>query len=88
MSPAAIYNDSKYVLNAVNKVCSDQWKGNGWTRTRTENAENGDLWSELLEQCGKHMDTFKWVKGHAGNSENERCNTCKKHCKDFFPTTR
>jgi len=42
-------------------------------RTKTEKAENVDLWSELLKLYDKHNVKFKWVKGHAGNPENERC---------------
>ena len=42
-------------------------------RNKNDKAENADLWEQLLELCGKHNITFKWVKGHAGVPENERC---------------
>ena len=70
-----IYSDSKYVVNGINKGWADKWKANGWMRTKTEKAENVDLWSELLKLYDKHNVQFKWVKGHAGNPENERCDT-------------
>jgi ribonuclease HI len=68
-----IYSDSKYVVNAIEKGWVKKWQSNGWMRTKTESAENVDLWEKLLELCGKHKVEFKWVKGHAGNPENERC---------------
>ncbi len=42
-------------------------------RTKSEAAENSDLWEELLELCDRHRVTFVWVRGHAGHPENERC---------------
>lgn len=71
--PARIYSDSKYVVDGINKGWAERWKANNWMRTKTEKAENVDLWSELLRLCEKHTVSFTWVKGHAGNPENERC---------------
>ena len=68
-----IYSDSKYVVDGIEKGWAERWKAHDWMRTRTEKAENADLWSGLLELCEKHEIIFKWVKGHAGNPENERC---------------
>jgi len=68
-----IYSDSKYVVDGIDKGWANKWKVKGWKRTKTEKAENVDLWSELLELCDKHKVKFKWVKGHVGNPENERC---------------
>ncbi len=42
-------------------------------RTKREAAENSDLWEQLLSQCERHRVEFVWVRGHAGNPENERC---------------
>ena len=69
----AIYSDSKYVVYGINKGWAKRWKANGWMRNKTDRAENADLWEQLLELCGKHNVKFKWVKGHAGIPENERC---------------
>lgn len=68
-----IHSDSKYVVDAVEKGWARRWRSRGWMRTKTEPAENVDLWEQLLELCDKHHVEFKWVKGHAGNTENERC---------------
>jgi len=42
-------------------------------RTKEKAAENADLWSRLLDLCERHRVRFVWVRGHAGNRENERC---------------
>jgi ribonuclease HI len=42
-------------------------------RTKSEAAENADLWQNLLDLCDAHKVRFVWVHGHAGNRENERC---------------
>jgi ribonuclease HI len=42
-------------------------------RTPREKAVNADLWAELLELCERHAATFVWVRGHAGDPENEYC---------------
>jgi ribonuclease HI len=49
------------------------WRARGWMRTKTEKAKNADLWAELLTLCERHRVAFRWVKGHAGIEENERC---------------
>ena len=68
-----IYSDSKYVVNGIKKGWAKRWKSNNWMRNKTENAENVDLWGQLLDLCSIHNISFEWVKGHAGNSCNERC---------------
>ena len=68
-----IHSDSKYVVYGINKGWAKRWKANGWMRNKTDRAENADLWEQLLELCDKHDVRFKWVKGHAGVPENERC---------------
>jgi len=68
-----IYSDSKYVVNGIEKRWAERWRARGWMRNETEPAENADLWSELLDLCNLHNVNFLWVKGHAGNPENERC---------------
>jgi ribonuclease HI len=74
-NPAAIvlHSDSKYVINGITKGWAEKWRANGWMRTKTEPAQNPDLWERLLQLCAKHDVQFKWVKGHAGIAGNERC---------------
>lgn len=67
-SQVLIYSDSQYVVNAVEK----NWLL-GWEKTDFKNKKNPDLWKRFLEVYRKHKVRFQWVKGHAGNPENERC---------------
>ena len=72
----SLYSDSQYVVNAISKGWAKRWKANGWKRnSKGEKALNPDLWDKMLDLCGKHEVTFKWVKGHSGNKENERCDS-------------
>ncbi len=68
-----IYSDSRYVVDGITKGWAKKWRANGWKRNKKDLAENTDLWGRLLELCEKHEARFVWVKGHAGNPENERC---------------
>lgn len=63
-----IYSDSKYVVDSVEK----KWVF-GWQKKNFEKKANPDLWRRFLIVYAKHNVNFKWVKGHAGNEENERC---------------
>jgi ribonuclease HI len=72
-SAVTLCSDSKYIVDAVSKGWARKWRTNGWMRTKTEAAENYDLWKQLLDLCDKHRVEFVWVKGHAGNPENECC---------------
>lgn len=63
-----IYSDSQYVVNAVEKG----WLF-GWERTQFKKKKNPDLWQRFLNVYRKHTVKFVWVKGHAGNPLNERC---------------
>ncbi len=68
-----LYSDSKYLIDAIDKGWAKKWQQNGWMRNKKEKAMNVDLWQRLLPLIDKHNLTLKWVKGHAGNEENERC---------------
>ncbi|QTA89424.1 ribonuclease HI [Desulfonema magnum] len=68
-----LYSDSKYVVNGITKGWARRWQRNGWMRNKTDRAENADLWVQLLDLCNMHDVKFVWVKGHAGNAGNERC---------------
>ena len=68
-----LYSDSKYVVDAIEKGWVQRWKKNNWMRTKTDRASNVDLWERMLELLEKHEVSFIWVKGHANNPENERC---------------
>jgi len=64
----SIYTDSKYVAEAVEK----KWVW-GWLRKGFKGKKNEDLWRRFLPLYEKYKPKFIWVKGHAGNIENERC---------------
>lgn len=68
-----LYTDSQYVVNAMMKGWARKWQANRWMRNKQEKAVNSDLWEQLLHLCKQHDVTFKWVRGHSGNVENERC---------------
>lgn len=68
-----LYSDSKYVVDAITKGWVKKWKANNWKRNQKEFASNVDLWERLLLLLNEHNVEFVWVKGHADNKENERC---------------
>jgi ribonuclease HI len=68
-----IYSDSKYIIDAVQKGWVLRWQKNGWSRDKNHKALNSDLWKKLLFLLAKHKVKFKWIRGHAGHPENERC---------------
>jgi ribonuclease HI len=63
-----IYSDSKYVVEAVEKG----WLW-GWVKKGFKKKKNEDLWRRFIPAYKKHSVSFRWIKGHAGNHENERC---------------
>lgn len=63
-----VYSDSKYVVDAVNQ----KWVF-GWEKKGFKGKKNVDLWQRFLKIYRQHKVRFIWVKGHAGNVHNERC---------------
>jgi ribonuclease HI len=63
-----IYSDSKYVVDAVTKGWLWTWQKTGFKKKK-----NVDLWQRFIPLFKNHHVEFKWVKGHAGHPENERC---------------
>lgn len=68
-----IYSDSKYVVDAINQGWAKKWRANGWMRSKKEEAKNPELWERLLTLIQGHNVKFVWVKGHADNEYNNRC---------------
>lgn len=68
-----LYTDSAYVVNAINKGWIYNWKNNNWINSSKKKTSNVDLWEELLPLLEIHNIKFIWVKGHADNEENNRC---------------
>jgi len=63
-----VYSDSSYVVKAINEGWLENWKKKGFKKVK-----NVDLWQRFMTVYAKHRVQFHWVKGHAGNPENERC---------------
>ncbi len=78
--PVDIYTDSKYVADAINKGWLD-----GWVRKDFKNKKNPDLWRELIPLLKKFSVTFHWVKGHAENKYNNRCDELATDAADSGP---
>ena len=68
-----LYSDSKYVIDALQKGWAASWRANGWKKADKKPALNTDLWEELLSLAEKHQLNYHWVKGHAENPYNNRC---------------
>ncbi|MBN2275471.1 MAG: ribonuclease HI [Bacteroidales bacterium] len=67
-SEVTIYTDSRYVADAVEKGWVFEWE-----KKRFRKKKNQDLWLRFLEIYRQHKVRFIWIKGHADNPENERC---------------
>ena len=68
-----LHSDSRYLVDAVNKGWAVRWRRNGWMRNKREAAVNPDLWERLLNILEQHTVEFRWVRGHSGEPNNERC---------------
>jgi ribonuclease HI len=71
-STVSIYTDSRYLADGISKGWAKRWRAMDWKRAG-ETVPNADLWQQLLALCDRHEVTFNWLRGHAGNPENERC---------------
>ena len=66
-------SDSKYVMDGLSKGWAKGWRARGWVKGDKKPALNPDLWQQLLELCEYHTVNLHWVKGHASNPYNNRC---------------
>ena len=71
-SEVMLFSDSKYLVDSMEKGRARRWQARGW-RCSKGPAKNADLWIRLLLLCLIHDVTFAWIRGHAGNRDNERC---------------
>ena len=74
-APCAVelYSDSKYVIDALEKGWAVSWRKKGWVKSDKKPALNPDLWATLLNLPEIHAVRCHWVKGHASNPKNNRC---------------
>lgn len=73
-----LHTDSQYLKNAFTNGWIKNWKKNGWKTAAKKPVKNKDLWLVLDELMGKHQVDFKFVRGHSGHPENERCDELAK----------
>ncbi|MEG1243177.1 MAG: ribonuclease HI [Oscillospiraceae bacterium] len=78
-----LFTDSQYIANAINKGWLKGWKAKNWKRKDGE-LKNVDLWQELDRLLSTHEVSFHWVKGHADNEFNNRCDTLAVSQRDKF----
>lgn len=71
-SMVTLFTDSNYVKQGITSWIH-QWKKRSWMTTSKTPVKNRDLWEKLSALTDKHQIEWKWVKGHAGQPENERC---------------
>lgn len=68
---ARVHTDSRYVQQGISSWIH-AWKRNGWRTSGKAPVKNVDLWQRLDELAAGHRLEWVWVKGHAGNPDNER----------------
>ena len=68
-----LWSDSKYVIDGLEKGWARGWRARGWVKSDKKPALNPDLWETLLDLCQVHQVRTHWVKGHAENPYNNRC---------------
>ena len=68
-----LWSDSRYVVDALEKGWAKSWRANGWRRADKKPALNVDLWEILLPLTETHAVRCHWIKGHAENEFNNRC---------------
>lgn len=68
-----LWSDSKYVIDGLAKGWAKGWRARGWIKSDKKPALNPDLWGRLLDLCDYHTVHLHWVKGHAENEFNNRC---------------
>lgn len=68
-----LYTDSQYIASAINQHWLENWKKRGWKKADKSPVLNQELWQQLDEQLSRHQVRFHWVKGHADNVYNNRC---------------
>ncbi len=79
-----LYSDSKYVVDALEKGWAVSWQKKGWIKSDKKPALNPDLWETLLNLCSIHEVHCHWVKGHAENPYNNRCDALAVEQRDQF----
>jgi ribonuclease HI len=67
-----LFTDSEYLRGGITEWLP-LWKVNHWRTADRKPVKNDDLWRQLDEVASRHSINWQWLKGHAGNPDNERC---------------
>ena len=67
-----LHTDSRYLQESISLGWAQRWRSKGWQKGDGRRL-NWDLWERLLDLCAQHDVEFVWLRGHAGDTENERC---------------
>ena len=70
-----VVSDSKYVTDTFNQHWMDNWLKKNWKTSTGKPVKNKSLWLRMLKAMEPHKVEFRWIKGHAGHPENERCDS-------------
>lgn len=70
-SEVRLFTDSRYVMDGITKWIIG-WKRNGWKTADKKPVKNEDLWRRLDTANARHRVEWRWVRGHAGDPDNER----------------
>jgi ribonuclease HI len=79
-----LWSDSKYVVDALEKGWARAWRANGWKKADKKPALNTDLWETLLTLADTHAIRCHWVRGHAENEYNNRCDALAVAARERF----
>ena len=72
-SQVLLQSDSRYLVDGITRGWATGWRRRGWKKSNGQPTLNADLWEQLLGLVAVRDVQFRWVKGHAGDRENERC---------------
>jgi ribonuclease HI len=72
-SSVVLFSDSKYIVNGMTKGWAERWQAKRWKLNDDQDVKNSDLWRQLVEMCYVQDVEFRWIRGHSGNPDNERC---------------
>ncbi|GGY92536.1 MULTISPECIES: ribonuclease HI [Shewanella] len=79
-------SDSQYMRQGITQWIHN-WKRKGWVTSAKTPVKNVDLWQRLDKASEKHHIDWRWVKGHAGHPENERCDALAREAAEANPKT-
>lgn len=79
--------DSQYLMKGMTEWING-WVRKGWVNSKKEPVLNRDLWERLLELAKTHRIDWRWVRGHNGHPENERCDELARRAIETYKARR